>query len=101
MPGRPVTGSEGRRRPFDLRPPELLLAQLDDVDAAAERRPQQRFGIGPVRPRVADEVEACGAQALAPQWSLALWRGEAHPPIMARRVIRVPSVAKREPMQEG
>ena len=58
---------------FDLRPPELLLAQLDDVDAAAERRPQQRFQVAAAGARVADEVEAGGAQPLAPQRSVALW----------------------------
>ena len=87
---------------FDLRPPELLLAQLDDVDAAAERGPQQRFGIDAARARVADEIEARGAQPLAPQRSLALGGGEAHPPIMARaRASWVASEANGSPMQAG
>ena len=75
--------TEGDAGAFDLRPPELLLAQLDDVDAAAERGAQQRFGIDAVGARVADEVEARGAQPLAQQRALALGRRKAHPSIMA------------------
>ena len=55
------------RGALDLRPSQLLLAQLDDVDAAAQRRPQQRFGVLAAGPGVADEVEARRAQALAAQ----------------------------------
>jgi len=64
--------AESRRGAFDLGPSKLLLAELDDVDAAPERRTQQRFGIDAVRPRVADEVEARGAQPLAQQRAIAL-----------------------------
>src|SRR4051794_7647521 len=74
--------AEGRSGAFDLTPSQLLLAQLDDVDAAAQRRPQQRLGVLTVRPRVADEVEARRAQALAAQRAGGLGGGEAHPPIM-------------------
>ena len=87
------------RGAFDLRPPELLLAQLHDVDAAAERGAQQRFGIGAAGARVADEVEAGGAQALAPQRSLALGGSKAHPSIMAGPRRRVASGAEREHLQ--
>jgi hypothetical protein len=55
----------GRGGAFDLGPRELLLAQLDDVDAAAERRQQQRFRVLAVGAGIADEVEPGGAQPLA------------------------------------
>ena len=80
-------------------PPEVLLAQLDDVDAAAERRPQQRFGIGAVRPRVADEVEARGSQPLPQQRPVALGGRKAHHSIMAGGRAEVASEAEREPYQ--
>ncbi len=68
---------------LDLLAAQLLLAQLHDVDAAAQRRPQQRFRVLAVGPGVADEVEARGAQPLAPQRAVALGQGQAHAPIMA------------------
>ncbi len=74
--------AEGRGGALDLRPPQLLLAQLDDVDAAAQRRPQQRFGVLAAGSRVADEIEAGGAQALAAQRAVGLGGREAHPAIM-------------------
>ena len=74
--------AEGRGGALDLRPAQLLLAQLHDVDAAAQRRAQQRFGVLAAGPRVADEVEARGAQPLAAQRPGGLWGREAHPPIM-------------------
>ena len=72
-----------RGRAFDLARRQLLLAQLDDVDAAAQRRPQQRLGVLAARPGVADEVEARGAQPLAAQRAGGLGWCEAHRPIMA------------------
>src|SRR3954469_8501999 len=74
--------AEGSGGAFDLRPPQLLLAQLDDVGAAAQRRSQQRFQVAR-RPGIADEVEASGAQALAAQGTVPLWRRQAHASIMA------------------
>ena len=78
--------AEGVRGELDLAPRQRLLAQLHDVDAAVQRRPQQRLGILAVRARLAAEVEARGAQPLAAQRSLGLGWGQAHPPIIARRV---------------
>src|SRR5207248_11456400 len=45
--------------------PELLLAQLDDVDAASQRRGEQRAWILTMRPRLEDEVEARVRETLA------------------------------------
>src|SRR3954454_24857251 len=74
--------AEGAGGALDLRPTQLLLAQLDDVGAAGQRRPQQRFEVG-LRPRPADEVEAGGAQALAAQRAVPLGQRQAHRSIMA------------------
>ena len=74
--------AEGARRRLDLAPRQRLLAQLDDVDAAAQRRPQQRLGVLAVRQRVADEVEARRAQPLAAQRAGGLGWCQAHRPIM-------------------
>ena len=63
--------AEGLGGALDLRPAQLLLAQLDDVGAAAQRRAQQRFEVAR-RPGVADEVEAGGPQPLAAQRAVAL-----------------------------
>src|SRR5262249_41395615 len=69
---------------LELGPAQLLLAQLGPVHAAAERRPQQGFGVLAVGPSVAAEVEPRGAQPLAQQRSVCLrWR-QAHDSIMAR-----------------
>jgi hypothetical protein len=76
--------AEGERGQLDLTARQRLLAQLDDVDAAPQRCPQQRLGVFPVGPRVAAEVEAGGAQPLAAQRSLGVWLSEAHPSIIAR-----------------
>jgi hypothetical protein len=43
---------------------ELLLTQLDDVDAAAQGCVQERTRILAVRPRVEHEIEAGARQAL-------------------------------------
>ena len=61
--------AEGERGELDLAAGQRLLAQLDDVDAAAERRAQERLGVAAARVGVADEVEARGAQPLAAQRS--------------------------------
>jgi len=74
--------AEGGRGPLDLRPAQLLLAQLDDVDAAAERGAQQCFGILAAGARLAAEVEARGSQALAAERPVSLGGREAHDPIM-------------------
>src|SRR3954447_23675949 len=74
--------AEGACGPFDLGPVQLLLAQLDDVGAAAQRRPQQRLQVAR-RSGVADEAKASGAQALAAQGTVPLWRRQAHASIMA------------------
>jgi len=42
----------------DLLVRKLLVAQLDDVDAAPERSVEQRRGIVPVGARLQDETEA-------------------------------------------
>jgi hypothetical protein len=90
--------AEGLRRAFDLVPAQRLLAQLDDVDAAAQRRPQQRFGLLPARQRLADEVEAGGAQPLAPQRAVGLGGCQAHRSIMACEACRRGSIGGvREP----
>ena len=44
---------------------ELLVAQLDDVDAAAQRRLEQRTRILAVRPGLEDEIEARAGESLA------------------------------------
>ena len=77
--------AEGLRRALDLVPAQLLLAQLDDVDAAAQGGVEQRFGVAPAGHRLADEVEARGAQPLAPQRAGGLGDRQAHyaRPIMA------------------
>ena len=54
------------------------------VDAAAERGAQQGFGILAAGARLAAEVEARGAQALAAERSVSLGGREAHDPIMNR-----------------
>ena len=75
--------AEVRGGPLDLRPSQLLLAQLEDIDAAAERRTHHRFGVPAAGAGVADEVEACGPQALAPQRPVPLGKRKAHASIMA------------------
>ena len=44
---------------------ELLVAKLDDVDAAAQRRVEQRTRVVAARPRLEDEVEARLREPLA------------------------------------
>src|SRR6185369_8700561 len=68
----------GERRQLDLAARRLLLPQLDDVDAAGQRRAQQRLELAAARTRLADEVEAGRAQGLSAQWSGGLWLGKAH-----------------------
>ena len=75
--------SESARRALDHLAPQLLLAQLHDLDAAAQRGAQQRFGLFAARQGVADEVEARGTQALAAQRAIGLWGGKAHKAIIA------------------
>ena len=75
--------AEGLRGELDLAPRQRLLAQLDDVDAAAQRRGQERFGIGAVGSRLAAEVEPRRAQPLASQRSLGLGWCQAHSLIIA------------------
>ena len=75
--------AEGLRGALDRAAAQRLLAQLDDVDAAVQRGPEQRLGILAAGAGVADEVEARGAQPLAPLRAGCLWWGEAHIPIMA------------------
>ena len=83
---------------LDLAPSQLLLAQLDDVDAAAQRRPQQRFRVLAVaggrrrRSRGARCAAARGAAGRRPRGR------EAHAPIMTvpnaaarRRQMRMPA----------
>ena len=70
--------AEGERRQLDLAPRQGLLAQLDDVDAAAQRGAQQRLWIAAPRAGVADEVEPRGAQPLAAQRTGGLWWSKAH-----------------------
>ena len=53
-----VAGATERRRGRDeLVVRQLLVPELDDVDAAAERSVEQRVGVAPVRARLEDEVE--------------------------------------------
>ena len=53
-----VAGATERRRGRDeLVVRQLLVPELDDVDAAAERRVEQRVGVAPVRARLEDEIE--------------------------------------------
>ena len=75
--------AEGAGRAGDRVLVELLLAELDDVGAAGQRRLQQQFGILPARQRLADEVEPRGAQPLPTQRADRLGRCKAHPSIMA------------------
>src|SRR6185312_4401244 len=42
---------------------ELLVAELDDVDAAAQRGVEQRTRVVPVRPRLENEVEPRAREA--------------------------------------
>ncbi len=73
-----ANAAEGLRRALDLLAPQLLLAQLDDVDAAGQRGVQQRFGVATARHRLADEVEPRRAQPLAPQRAACLGWSQAH-----------------------
>src|SRR5665811_1680552 len=70
--------AEGPGRAHDLVAAELLLAQLHDVGAAAERRAQQRFRLAAAGHRLADEVEPRGTQPLAAQRSSCLRGCQAH-----------------------
>src|SRR5688572_1942945 len=70
--------AEGRAGALDRAAVERLLAQLDDVDAAVESGEEKRLGILAPGARVADEVEAGGAQPLAPQRPGGVGEGEAH-----------------------
>ena len=72
--------AEGERRQLDLAPRQLLLAQLDDVDAAARAPRAAAARARPRRLRVADEVEARRAQPLAAQRAGGLWWSKAHLP---------------------
>ena len=60
-----IGGAAKRLRQGDdlLGAPRRLLAQLDQVGAATERRIEERLGIAVAWPRVADEVKARGLKA--------------------------------------
>ena len=49
---------------------ELLVAQLDDVDSAAERRVEQRARIVAVRARLEHEIEAGARETLMAGWTV-------------------------------
>ena len=75
--------AEGLSGELDLAPRQGLLAQLHDVDAAAQGGRQQRLGIPTARPRLAAEIEPRRAQPLASQRSLRLGWCQAHLTIIA------------------
>jgi hypothetical protein len=58
-------GAERLGRGHELLVAELLVAELDDVDAAAERRVEQGGGFLAVGARLEDEIETGAREALA------------------------------------
>jgi hypothetical protein len=61
----PCASAERRGRGHELLVAELLVAQLHDVDAPAQRRVEERVQLAAAAARAADEVQAAGGDAVA------------------------------------
>ena len=72
---------ERRGRGDELRIRQLLLPQLDDVDAAAERRVEKRIGVRPVRAGLDDETQSRAGETPAAGRAV----HGAHPSVAGRR----------------